>query len=66
MQWERSEIRHDPDPGKVAQLNFRMQGQKGLEDAKMSLAFELVVTPNADENETFVVQSVGFYDMQAD
>lgn len=53
-------------PGKVAQLNFRMQGQKGLEDAKMSLAFELVVTPNADENETFVVQSVGFYDMQAD
>lgn len=53
-------------PGKVAQLNFRMQGEKALEDTKMSLAFELVVTPNADENETYVVQSVGFYDMQAD
>lgn len=53
-------------PGKVAQLNFRMGGEKDLDAPKMSLAFELVVTPNADDNETYGVQSVGFYDMQPD
>ncbi|MEO1138875.1 MAG: FlgO family outer membrane protein [Pseudomonadota bacterium] len=53
-------------PGKIAQLNFRMQGEKDLDQPKMSLAFEFVVTPNAEDNETYGVQSVGFYDMQPD
>ena len=47
-------------PGKAAQLNFLMQGEKGVEEPKMSLSMELVVTPNVEEKETYSVQSVGF------
>lgn len=53
-------------PGKIAQLNFRMQGEKDMDDPRMTLGFELIVTPNRPENETFSVQSVGFYDLEVD
>lgn len=53
-------------PGKVAQLNFRMQGEKDMDNPRMTLGFELIVTPNRPENETYSVQSVGFYDLEVD
>jgi len=51
-------------PGKLAQLNFQMEGEKALDAPKMSLTMELVVTPNTEEADTYEVQSVGFYDME--
>ncbi|WP_135504476.1 FlgO family outer membrane protein [Roseovarius aestuariivivens] len=53
-------------PGKVAQLNFQMTGEKGVEDPRFTLALELVVTPNIEENDSYSVQSIGFYDMPPD
>jgi len=53
-------------PGKVAQLNFQMAGEKGLGDPKITLTMELVVTPDTSDAETYEVQSVGFYDMVPD
>lgn len=53
-------------PGKVAQLNFLMQAAKDLEAPKVTLAFELVVTPDIADKESYMVQSVGFYDMLPD
>ena len=53
-------------PGKVAQLNFQMQGEKDVEAPKFSLAMELVVTPDTGAIDAYEVQSMGFYDMQPD
>lgn len=53
--------------GKIAQLNFSMSAEKGIEKPQISLGFELVVTPDAEEaKDGFVVQSVGFFDMVPD
>ncbi|MEQ8257577.1 MAG: FlgO family outer membrane protein [Roseovarius confluentis] len=53
-------------PGKAAQLNFQMRGEKDVEDPKFTLALELVVTPDVDDKESYTVQSLGFYDMPPD
>lgn len=53
-------------PGKVAQLNFQVVGDKDIEAPRFTLALELVVTPNVEEKETYTVQSLGFYDMPPD
>lgn len=53
-------------PGKVAQLNFQMQGEKDLEAPKMTLAMEFVVTPDTEDKDSYGVQSIGFFDMSPD
>lgn len=53
-------------PGKAAQLNFQMTGDKDVDDPRFTLALELVVTPNVEEKESYAVQSLGFYDMPPD
>lgn len=53
-------------PGKVAQLNFQVVGDKDIETPRFTLALELVVTPNVEEKEAYAVQSLGFYDMPPD
>ena len=53
-------------PGKAAQLNFQMTGEKDVEDPRFTLALELVVTPNVEEKDAYTVQSLGFYDMPPD
>lgn len=53
--------------GQVAQLNFLMNAEKGIEKPEISLSFELVVTPDAEEaKDGYFVQSVGFFDMVPD
>lgn len=49
--------------GKIVQLNFRMQGEKNIVEPKVSLGFELVVTPSMSDIDTYAVQTVSFYDM---
>ena len=53
-------------PDKVAQLNFLVEGAKDLDQPKMSLTMEFVVTPNAADVDSYSVQSIGFYDMAPD
>ncbi len=50
-------------PGKVVQLHFVMQGEKGLADPQITLLFELVVTPDTSQRDSYSVQPVSFYDM---
>jgi len=53
-------------PGKVAQLNFLMQTEKDIDAPRITLSIELLVTPDIKDNETYSVQSIGFYDMLPD
>lgn len=50
--------------GKTAQANFGLAGPTGVTPTAMSLAFEMVLTPNAAENREFQVVSVGFFEVQ--
>ena len=52
--------------GKAAQINFLLEGQKDLENPKIALPMELVVTRDASEPKAFVVQSLSFFDMHSD
>ncbi|MEM1046943.1 MAG: FlgO family outer membrane protein [Pseudomonadota bacterium] len=49
--------------GKAAQLNYQMLGAKGSDDPKITLGFELVVTPDTGQLEEYTSQSIGFFDM---
>lgn len=49
--------------GKAAQLNYQLQGATGLDDPKITLGFELVVTPDLSKTEDYSAQSIGFFDM---
>lgn len=48
--------------GKVAQINFQLTGDTKLEDPRITMALEMVVTPNV-EDKVFDVRSVNFLDI---
>ena len=52
------------DPGKFAQLNFNLAGAKDLEAPSLTLTFDLIVTPDTADTETYDVRSVGFFDVE--
>ncbi|WP_095589029.1 CsgG/HfaB family protein [Actibacterium ureilyticum] len=49
--------------GKPAQMNFTIAGVKGLEQLIMTLAFEMVVTPNTSEAGEYAARSIGYFDL---
>ena len=51
-------------PGKIAQLNFAMTGEKGIEAPQLSIGLEQIVTPDYSDKDAYGVQSIGFYDLQ--
>jgi len=51
---------------KIAQLNFSMIAEKELVDPTITLAFELIVTPDTSEVASYDVRSVNFLDVKPD
>ncbi len=50
-------------PGKVAQLNFAMEGAEKIEAPRITLSMELVVTPDTSQIDSYDVRSINFLDV---
>jgi len=48
---------------KIAQLNFSMAAKKSLANPRITLAFEVIVTPDTEEVSNYDVRSVNFLDV---
>lgn len=49
--------------GKPAQMNFTVGGPEGLENLLMTMAFEMVVTPDVEDQRSYSAQSIGYFDL---
>lgn len=50
--------------GKIGQLNFKFTGDGKLTDPVMTMALEMVITPDAGDSETYDVRSINFLDIK--
>ncbi|MDA8747347.1 CsgG/HfaB family protein [Litoreibacter sp.] len=51
-------------PGKIGQLNFKFTGADKLSDPIMTMAFEMVITPDTDDTAVYDVRSINFLDIK--
>lgn len=51
--------------GDVVQMNFQTNGRRDIDNLRINLAFEMVVTPDVGDKGYFI-QSIGFFDVTPD